>query len=286
MKSRSREVNIFNMSLLDVLCGALGAFCFMMLALFPYYKPSHLSAEDKQSYQNAQQMQQELQQLRSELQQVGPSGSAEMLPKIQRTLNAAQQQLSQTQESLNRTRAAMEEAQQQSSKVQRQLQQALTSANHTNAVLAMKHPLVVECWFLPNTNKVTMYIHDPDKGTNGKFAPPFDPSREQGAFFTNSTVVEGPGRNTWVIGDTTPGNYAVYYRLDKPQSVTGEASVEGLYILNGVVGDLPLVKLTAAHPYAEAGSIVLDAKGGTRFILASASGSAANSATSPTQTPR
>lgn len=39
MKSGNREINIFNMSLLDILCGALGAFCFMMLALFPYYKP-------------------------------------------------------------------------------------------------------------------------------------------------------------------------------------------------------------------------------------------------------
>src|SRR5882724_12901416 len=39
MKPRNREINIFNMSLLDVLCGALGAFCFMMLVLFPYYKP-------------------------------------------------------------------------------------------------------------------------------------------------------------------------------------------------------------------------------------------------------
>lgn len=37
MKRRSREINIFNMSLLDILCGALGAFCFMMLTLFPYY---------------------------------------------------------------------------------------------------------------------------------------------------------------------------------------------------------------------------------------------------------
>jgi hypothetical protein len=35
MRSRNREVNIFNMSLLDILCGALGAFCFLMLALFP-----------------------------------------------------------------------------------------------------------------------------------------------------------------------------------------------------------------------------------------------------------
>ena len=39
MKRRNREVNIFNMSLLDILCGALGAFCFMMLSLLPYYRP-------------------------------------------------------------------------------------------------------------------------------------------------------------------------------------------------------------------------------------------------------
>jgi len=37
MKPRNREINIFNMSLLDVLCGALGAFCFLMLVLFPFY---------------------------------------------------------------------------------------------------------------------------------------------------------------------------------------------------------------------------------------------------------
>lgn len=35
MKARIREVNIFSMSLLDILCGALGAFCFLMLSLFP-----------------------------------------------------------------------------------------------------------------------------------------------------------------------------------------------------------------------------------------------------------
>ena len=39
MKPRNREINIFNMSLLDILCGALGAFCFMMLSLLPYYRP-------------------------------------------------------------------------------------------------------------------------------------------------------------------------------------------------------------------------------------------------------
>jgi cell division protein FtsB len=39
MRANRREINIFNMSLLDILCGALGAFCFMMLVALPYYKP-------------------------------------------------------------------------------------------------------------------------------------------------------------------------------------------------------------------------------------------------------
>ncbi len=45
MKPRNREVNIFNMSLLDILCGALGAFCFMMLSLFP----DHAKVKDLQA---------------------------------------------------------------------------------------------------------------------------------------------------------------------------------------------------------------------------------------------
>ncbi len=39
MRVRNREVNIFSMSLLDILCGAMAAFAFLMLALFPYYRP-------------------------------------------------------------------------------------------------------------------------------------------------------------------------------------------------------------------------------------------------------
>jgi hypothetical protein len=46
MKPRNREINIFNMSLLDVLCGALGTFCFMMIVLFPYYSAKPTNAPD------------------------------------------------------------------------------------------------------------------------------------------------------------------------------------------------------------------------------------------------
>jgi hypothetical protein len=75
MRRRNREVNIFNMSLLDILCGALGAFCFMMLSLFPdHAKVKDLqaklgAAEHNSNSGTAQQAQKDLEDARKQLQQ-------------------------------------------------------------------------------------------------------------------------------------------------------------------------------------------------------------------------
>ena len=55
MKPRNREVNIFNMSVLDLLTGALGAFCFLTLALFPAYFKSHPSSVADEQAEEEQQ---------------------------------------------------------------------------------------------------------------------------------------------------------------------------------------------------------------------------------------
>jgi uncharacterized membrane protein len=84
MKPRNREINIFNMSLLDVLCGALGAFCFLMLALFPYYAKN--AGSTTQNPQDTQKLKQELEEARRELEETkakkqAPSESADKLNK-------------------------------------------------------------------------------------------------------------------------------------------------------------------------------------------------------------
>src|SRR6187401_334669 len=60
MKARNREVNIFNMSLLDILCGALGAICFLMISLLPYYRPPgqdmHITQEQQKLLESVQDM--------------------------------------------------------------------------------------------------------------------------------------------------------------------------------------------------------------------------------------
>ena len=48
MRARSREVNIFNMSLLDILTGMLGAFLFLMLGLVPYYTRAKNASSNSQ----------------------------------------------------------------------------------------------------------------------------------------------------------------------------------------------------------------------------------------------
>lgn len=60
MRARNREINIFNMSLLDILTGMLGAFLFLMLGLVPYYskvvKGAIVSKEDQQRLEQLKKM--------------------------------------------------------------------------------------------------------------------------------------------------------------------------------------------------------------------------------------
>ena len=72
MKARNREIEIFNMSLLDILSGALGAFCFLMITLFPHYMASQTNPGSSQT----QPLQQELDRARQELEQLKANRAA------------------------------------------------------------------------------------------------------------------------------------------------------------------------------------------------------------------
>jgi hypothetical protein len=42
MRKRNREINIFNLSMLDVISGAMAAFLIIMIVLLPYYRKEHI----------------------------------------------------------------------------------------------------------------------------------------------------------------------------------------------------------------------------------------------------
>ena len=81
MRARNREVNIFNISMLDILTGMLGAFLFLMLGLVPYYtrviQSKLITPEEQQQFENLKKLldqgakgpltQEQIQQLRDQL---------------------------------------------------------------------------------------------------------------------------------------------------------------------------------------------------------------------------
>src|SRR3712207_1096852 len=80
MRARPREVNIFNMSLLDILCGALGAFCFMMLVALPYYIAPGAGATPQQRQENIEELLKALDELRKRV--TDPAAADELAEKL------------------------------------------------------------------------------------------------------------------------------------------------------------------------------------------------------------
>jgi hypothetical protein len=252
MRSRSREINIFNMSLLDILSGALGAFCFLMLALFPYYKPAHLSAEDQKTYQDAEQMQRKIQQLENALRRQSGSASAEMMQRMEQALEQAREELAQTQQQLSRTRAEMEQAEQQA--------QNQGSQQQENSVMT------IQDWWPFSPGQIDMYVQQPGEGANGQTAPPFDPTKPQGALFSSTLVSNGPGSQSWTFGRLFAGNYLVYYRFHNASDATQTVKIVGVAHLNGNMKEFPPVTLGPDHLWAQAGTVVVSPDGKMNVI--------------------
>lgn len=254
MRSRSREINIFNMSLLDILSGALGAFCFLMLALFPYYKPSHLSAEDQKTYQDAEQMQRKIQQLEDALRRQSGAASADMMQRMEQALEQARQQLAQTQQQLSRTRAEMEQAEQQAQNQGSQRQETPV--------------MTIQDWWPSDEPRIDMYVLEPEEGPDGQRAPAFDPTKPQTALFNSTLVSGGPGSESWTFGRLFVGNYPVYYRFHDASDATQTVKIVGVAHLSGNMKEFPQVTLGPGRLWAQAGTVVVSQDGKMNVIPA------------------
>ncbi|HEY3663215.1 MAG TPA: hypothetical protein VGL24_08705 [Chthoniobacterales bacterium] len=73
------------MSLLDILCGALGAFCFMMLVALPYYIPPGKSRDLRKSQEETQKLMHDLEQMKT---QMRDQKSVEEMEALMRRLEA------------------------------------------------------------------------------------------------------------------------------------------------------------------------------------------------------
>lgn len=214
MKRRNRDINIFNLSMLDVISGAMGAFLIIMVILLPYYKKESID------------YQKELQQSRT----------AENLARQETQTARAAQREAQTrqqdaEESLRATEKSMRAA------------QAEADQNRQRAEVATqklaKTFLLVHIQWDTKYQDVDLHVVDPS-GTQFSYEHKTYPGKP-GELSVDSQF--GPGNEVWSNPSAVAGAYRVFAELYNLHGVEGTPTVTGSVIHRDGSSALPPARL-------------------------------------------
>jgi hypothetical protein len=194
MRRRNREINIFNLSMLDVISGAMAAFLILVVVLMPYYRKEHID------YQAI------IAQLRQQLD--------EAARRAQTAERSAREAQTQAQAAVAQARSAQAAAQQEA---QRQSQRADALARE----LARTFLVLYVRW---NTgDDVDLHVVDPS-GAEFYYEAKTIPGRP-GELSEDTTV--GPGNEVWEVRDAPPGDYRVYAKLFAVKDARKPVEIQG-----------------------------------------------------------
>jgi len=253
MRARAREVNIFNMSLLDILCGALGAFCFMMLVLLPYYKPPANSESLRQEQANTDDLLKQLEKLKE------AAKDSEFAKQMQDLVEKLQQQVKQLQGEVNQYATQNEQLTNDNTNLKNENQRQKDQ-------LDTRTPFLVTVAADP---AVQMDLYVDDSTTNAtaegstKHNPPFNPQQARHNTFWpgDVTTTSFNGVVVWMVRDT-PTN-AIYKIYVKP--VAGAANQVATSVSGRIEGpnnawavDLPKASLTPSRFWTLMGTLLKD----------------------------
>jgi hypothetical protein len=253
MRARAREVQIFNMSLIDILCGALGAFCFMMLVLLPYYKSPGGASDLHQQQMQTDQLMRDMDNLR-QAQAVNDPAFGQKMSDMMRKL---EDQIKQMQGEINQTSAENQQLKTEKDELQKK-------NDEQKRALDARNPFFVYVAADDSSQALDLYVRD-DLVQGGKRNPPFNPAGpHQGRFWTGDIDLNVPGRgiSLWAVRDS-PANvhYKIYIKLanDAPRrQATGifAGVYGGSYTIN-----IPDLRLTPERYWTLAGTLTADPQG-------------------------
>ncbi len=190
MKPRNREINIFNLSMLDVISGAMAAFLIIMVILMPYYKKEHID------YQTI------IDELRAAV-----AALEERLVSADAETAAAQQRAAEADARERQARADAEEQRDRADALARELAK-------TFLVLYVR-------W---NTrDDIDLHVIDPS-GAEFSYQKKTIPGRPGELSEDN---VNGPGNEVWELRDAPPGDYKVLVKLFNVKDSTKPVVIKG-----------------------------------------------------------
>ncbi|KOR33548.1 hypothetical protein TI05_00275 [Achromatium sp. WMS3] len=228
MKPRNREINVFNLSMLDVIFGAMAAFLIIMVVLMPYYNKEHID------YQAI------IRQLRQQLAAATAEAQAarQQAQVAQQQAQAAQQQ---AQEARQQTQAAQQQVQAANARAQRAKAKAQLQRNRAKRLakkLANTFLVLFIRW--KTSDDVDLHVVNP---AGAEFYYSDKTIRGQPGELSEDNT-QGPGNEVWEVRNAPPGNYKIYVKLFTKRSSAAEIFVQGRIFHRDGSSPLPKTKLT------------------------------------------
>lgn len=258
MQRRNREVNIFNISLLDILCGALGAFCFLTLALGQYWKPEPPNVV--RAKENTEQLEQKLKDLLQQMQKMSnvPPEVVARLQQMEKEFEALRQQTAQL-------RAMLQQEQARAEGYRRQAEQAKEESarlRKENDKLKNRNPVTVVMMTMTPPHEIDLYVADP------KMDPP-DAGKVQGVKWPGDVLYNSVSHtDVWMMRDAPPTDYKVYYKLMNRKGNTSPAVMSGYFMHGNGFVYLPRITIAEEKKVAFVGTIRVKPDYTTEFQVA------------------
>ena len=240
MKSRSREINIFSMSALDLFASALGAFILVSVVLFPYF-PNTGDSPERVAEVRAQ-----LEEVRSQLQATQSQlGACEaQRQELQAALDACEEQ---------RRASVSQDALGACESRNRELESDLETCQ---AQARKKFLLVIMSW--STRDDIDLHVIDPAGREFFYQARSLSGSRAK----LEEDNTRGPGNEIWLHPAAEPGTYRVYYKYFSGSG--GNVRVRGAVLTPDGRSSLPDRTLRRLEEKPLIATITVDAEGNMR----------------------
>ncbi len=251
MKRLSREINVFNMSMLDVITGALGAFLMIMIILLPHYDrdSSELLADIREMEARIVALESDvivaesaLAEARAELTEAENRAEvaeqrAEAAEAERDAAEAARAEAESRADAADAARAEAERraeaAEAERANAERRARESETEADRLRERLDKTFLVVLTQW-QTDSQDIDMHVVDPSGGHFYYGRRTVD--GRSGELSEDQT--DGPGIEVWQIEEADPGDYRIYVKLFSRSENPANPSVRGRVYFRDGRGDL------------------------------------------------
>ena len=284
MKRLNREISVFNMSMLDVITGALGAFLMIMIILLPHYNRdssellsdirelearivvletdaivAELALADARAEVTEAQNRAEAAEERAEAAEVERDAAEAALAEAEGRADAADAERAEAERRVDAADAERAEAERRAGESERERDRLQERLDKTF--------LVVLTQWQTDAQDVDMHVVDPSGGHFYYGRRTVD--ERSGELSEDQT--DGPGIEVWQIEEADPGEYRVYVKLYSRSGNSANPSVRGRVYFRDGRGDLRDMVLRVEDQNTETSSLATEQLMGTITVGADGS---------------